>query len=236
MSDKNIYQRMLACKTEIGKIYKDATNPFAKAKYASLSNMLAKINPALDENGLLMMLSFNINKELSSQKMVYDAIADIINVDKPEECLQYIFHIPSDSTQKNDVQGFGATMTYGQRYVYSVLFNIAFDDIDPDAKEPEVKPAQTTQPAYTKPVENKVVEPAKEYSNPTPGLISEAQAKRIYAIGRNEKHLSNDEMKALLDVMFKLGSMKEMNQKQYKEYEEVIQSGETKNMIAGVPF
>lgn len=126
---KKILIKYLSIKDKIGVIQKDSQNPFAKSKYASLPNMLKHINPVLTEFKVLFIPQFAIDENVPS---MYKCSCDLIDCES-EETMNFIFSVPFDDTQKNPVQGFGSSMTYGQRYVYGCVFGIAFDDDDPDS-------------------------------------------------------------------------------------------------------
>ena len=51
-SIKNIASALITFHVKVDKVKKDATNPFFKSRYASLSNILDAINEPLNESGL----------------------------------------------------------------------------------------------------------------------------------------------------------------------------------------
>ncbi len=115
---------------QIGVVGKDAINPFSKSKYSSLTNILNHVQPLLIKAGLILKFDF---PEL--QNDAYTVKATLIDVEGDAKAsMVWDFVIPHDQTQKNKTQGFGSTMTYGQRYMYAIIFQIPFDDQDPDAK------------------------------------------------------------------------------------------------------
>ncbi len=121
---------------ELGTVQKNAINPFAKAKYVTLSNVQKHLMPLFEKHKVIP--TFVFEKLVDG---VYESRFTLLDVES-EETLTYNFAIPLDNTQKNNVQAFGATTTYAQRYIYCVVFQIALDDEDPDAqKQPPAKPA-----------------------------------------------------------------------------------------------
>jgi len=200
---ENLKAKLLAIKTEIGKVYKDASNSGLKFKYATLSNILNKVNSLLDKHQVLMTISIQMNSELTSitNKLIYSGTVEFLDV-TGNEFKEYHFNFPSDTQQKNDIQAFGSTMTYAQRYMLGAIFGIAFDDEDPDNDKNTVKnePKQTTYQSNTK------------VSNGN--LISEAQSKRLYAITKS-KDLSKE---TVLSILSKYGynTSKEIEMKNYE--------------------
>lgn len=124
---------------KMGSVQRNATNPFAKAKYASLSNVQKHLQPLLEEHKCFISFHFADleNDVYKSNIMLHDVESD--------EVIGWNFDIPLDNTQNNRVQGFGATTTYGQRYMLCVAFQIALDDTDPDAQQP-AKPEAPAKP------------------------------------------------------------------------------------------
>jgi hypothetical protein len=147
-----IYAKIAAAKEAIGTIQKTALNPFAKAKYAPLSEILKVANKALHENNLYLELQCRINDNNSNLYTFFVSIYDTETSEKAESS----FDIPFDTTQKNPVQGFGAMTTYAQRYIYGILFGIPFDNEDPDAQKDEPKKQADIRKPAPAPVKPKV--------------------------------------------------------------------------------
>ncbi len=125
-----IEKKYLEIIKKIGIVGKDATNPFTESKYSSLTNILNKVQPLLNEDGLILKFDFPVLENDN-----YTVKAKLIDTEGDSKAfMEWDFTIPHDQTQKNKTQGFGSTMTYGQRYMYAIIFQIPFDDQDPDAK------------------------------------------------------------------------------------------------------
>lgn len=128
-----IQKKYLEVIKKIGVIGKDAENPFAKSKYASLTNILNKVQPLLNDKGLILKFDFPaLENDAYTIKATLQDVEEEVN--SINSIMTWDFVIPHDQTQKNKTQGFGSTMTYGQRYMYAIIFQIPFDDQDPDAK------------------------------------------------------------------------------------------------------
>lgn len=155
----NIYKQYLNVIKEIDVIGKDATNPFARSKYASLPNIIKKVQPILNERGLVFkvdipeLLQFKsepveetktdkdgtVTRKIFQQTSgFYKVQARLIDVEQEGGeggFMEWELTVPHDSTQRNPTQGFGSTATYIQRYAYGIVFQIPFDDQDPDASD-----------------------------------------------------------------------------------------------------
>lgn len=144
-----IQKKYLEVITKIGVVGKNAENPFTSSNYASLTNILNHVQPLLIEAGLVLKFDFP-----ALENEAYTVKATLLDVEGDAKAsMTWDFVIPHDQTQKNKTQGFGSTMTYGQRYMYAIIFQIPFDDVDPDAKpkaaqekDQKEKPADDDKP------------------------------------------------------------------------------------------
>ena len=134
--EKTIKTKYFEIVNAMGSVQRNATNPFAKAKYASLSNIQKHLAPILQEQKCYVLFDFG-----SFTEQIYDVSLTLCDAES-DATMVWNFAVPIDNTQKNHVQAFGATTTYAQRYGLCVAFQIALDDEDPDAKSP----AQPPQP------------------------------------------------------------------------------------------
>ena len=66
METNTLHAKLLAFQQKGIKINKDATNPHFKSKYASLTNIIEKITPALNELGLTVVHSLSGEKVITS--------------------------------------------------------------------------------------------------------------------------------------------------------------------------
>lgn len=126
---EGFYSRINKSKCDIS-VFKDAVNPFAKSKYATLSNILNKVNDVLNKNNLLFIIG-NIRKSESFDN-TYVFEADLIDPESDKK-IHFEYNVPFDTTQKNPIQGYGSMMTYAQRYIYGAVWGISFDEDDPDS-------------------------------------------------------------------------------------------------------
>lgn len=121
---------------EVGKIKKDATNPFFNSKYASLSNILDVITPVLvtcDLNIMQMPVGEGKLKTILSHTS-----GDFVES-------EFDMHIV-----KRDPQAMGSAITYARRYALGSILNLNIED-DDDANS--AKPSSDYRhdnPTYTK--------------------------------------------------------------------------------------
>lgn len=113
---QNIGKAITLFQTKMEKIKKDATNPFFKKKYATLSNILENIQIPLAESGL----SF-------AQIPDWDCLTTILIHNESGEYLQGCYNIHA---AKIDPQGIGSAITYARRYALSAILGINVEDDD----------------------------------------------------------------------------------------------------------
>lgn len=116
-SIKNIAKAIMNFHLKVGKIGKDATNPFLKNRYASLSNILDAIQIPLTECGL----------SFSQFPTGESGLTTILMHAESGEFLMsnYIMH-----PVKNDPQGAGSVITYQRRYALGAILGLNIDDDD----------------------------------------------------------------------------------------------------------
>jgi hypothetical protein len=98
------------------KVKKDATNPFFKNKYASLSNIIEATQKPLSECGLAV-LQLPAGENLLTTMLVH-------------ETGEYIAETYTMKPAKSDPQGIGSAITYQRRYALGAILNLNIDDDD----------------------------------------------------------------------------------------------------------
>jgi hypothetical protein len=174
----------------LGSIQRDATNPFARAKYASLSNIQKHLNPLLFAQGCFLEFDFGKVKD-----GIYDVGLTLQDIDG-EEQMEWRFAIPMDNTQKNLVQAFGATTTYAQRYALAIAFQIPLDDEDPDARASAPAPVakQATPQLEPLTVGSKKYKDAVNWLATAPGASMAMLKTRAFILPEVEAQLVADAM------------------------------------------
>ena len=115
-SIKEIANALCAFQGEVGKIRKEATNPFFKSKYATLSQILDVIQEPLTKSGLSIMQMPKGENEL---------ITILLHISGEWISESYIMR-----PVKNDPQGIGSCITYQRRYAIASILCLNIDDDD----------------------------------------------------------------------------------------------------------
>lgn len=120
---------------KVGKIKKDAQNPFFKSNYASLSNILDEIDDPLLESGLVI-----------TQFPDDDGLVSMLIHAESGEFISSNYRMPV--SKQNDPQALGSSITYARRYaITSILsLNVEDDDGNKGAQPPKKQPQAPTQP------------------------------------------------------------------------------------------
>lgn len=163
---KEIAAALFKFQQEVGKVKKDATNPFFKSKYATLSNVLEVIKKPLEKAGLVV-----------TQLPNGDSLeTHVIHIESGEEVVcSYLLN-----AVKQDPQGVGSAITYARRYSLISIFQLDCDeDDDGNAATKPVQPTPSEQQAFKEQVQGaqkpKIV-PAKIV---TEGPLRQEQLKLI---------------------------------------------------------
>lgn len=145
---KNIYAALLQAKKDMGPIYKNASNPAYRSKYADLANIVEVVEGPLQDNDILL------RQPLSNR----DGRLYVSTI---------LHHVPSDTSTESEIevvckdpsdpQKVGGAITYYRRYDLMAELGIAPEDDDgnmaaaPKAVQTESRPAvktsTSTQPA-----------------------------------------------------------------------------------------
>lgn len=136
-------QKILAVKNAVGKVYKDGTGKVGseqkgnqkEIKYATLTNVLEKLTPALAEYGVDYVVSpvwSELAVQLMPQGFRFFSI-HMVDVETGEvtDPIIYPFRLASNPEA---IKADGSTFTYVTRYLLGLAFGIQTEQ-DPDAKE-----------------------------------------------------------------------------------------------------
>ena len=135
METMNVYKRLFDAKKEIGKLTKDAKNPFFKSSYLSLGGLLDAVEAVLERHELLLLQP--IEAEWVKTK--------IININDGESVTSEM-HLPNIT----DPQKIGSAITYYRRYTLESLLGLKAEDDDGNsAKIPTEKPIVTVDHSNT---------------------------------------------------------------------------------------
>lgn len=132
-SIKAIAAALITFHVKVEKIPKDASNPFFKSKYASLSNILDAIGDPLNESGL-SFCQFPSGEH---------GLTTILMHTSGEWIASEYFMRPT----KDDPQGLGSAITYQRRYALAAILGLNIDEDDDGnaASKPVEKHTETKQ-------------------------------------------------------------------------------------------
>ena len=127
-----IYKKLLNARYSIKntKVEKKGENNFTKFKYFTPSQISDLVHDACIETGLVTI--YNLVKESGE----YTAKLQIFNVDKPDEII--VFVIPTAMPEikaTNEAQRVGGMVTYSERYLKMIAFDITDNSLDFDTTE-----------------------------------------------------------------------------------------------------
>ena len=163
----------------VGKIGKDAKNPFFKSNYASLSNIQDAISKPLSESGLVY----------SQMPTGVNGLCTILIHAESGEYMMDSYTMPV--SKPNDPQAVGSAITYAKRYALAGILGLNIDDDDDGNKAAEKDP----------PVEKPWLNPKTEkWSSAIQALIDgydlEVIKKKYNISKENETKLLNEITKA----------------------------------------
>ena len=124
----------------VGKIGKDAKNPFFKSNYASLPHILTEVSDPLQQAGLVI-----------TQFPDGDALTTMLIHAESGEYIASSYTMPV--AKANDPQALGSAISYARRYSVSSILSLKIDDDDAEGAMKAVR--QPQQAEDTRPWLNK---------------------------------------------------------------------------------
>lgn len=116
----------------VGRISKDAKNPFFKSNYASLPHIITEIAEPLEKAGLV--ISQFPNADGLTTMLIHAESGEFISA-------TYILQV----VRNNDPQAQGSALSYARRYAITSILNLAISDDDAEAATRPVRQPQATQ-------------------------------------------------------------------------------------------
>lgn len=157
----NLAVALVKFNSEIGKVSKDASNPFFKNKYATLDNIIDEARPILTKNGLsIMQIPAGDGENVIMRTLLLHESGEWLESDN-------LIMKPT----KNDPQAIGSCITYARRYSITSFLSLNTGE-DDDGNHASAK-------TNTTPIKEVVQIPLEK---PKAGKLSDAQVKRLYAI------------------------------------------------------
>jgi hypothetical protein len=182
-SIKNFADAMAKFQGEVKNPPKSADNPFFKSKYTTLDVLIDTAKPLLQKNGLSYLQSCSGDgQNIIVTTLLMHSSGEWVESDP--------LTLKAD---KATAQGAGSAITYARRYALAAALGLASDEDDDgngaegNGNKKSQKPTQ--QPNNTPPTNN-----TPSQNKPATGVISEAQAKRLFAIS----HGNSDKVKEII--------------------------------------
>jgi hypothetical protein len=162
---KSYNAAMNAAQGEMGRISADASNPQTRSRYATYGQLDKALRPIYSRHGFYV--SFNTADSPLEQHV--RVLATVAHSDGHEREFQADIPCDGKGAKGNDVMtkthAAGSAMTYGQRYLLKLIFNVAIGENDDDGNA--ASPKTTT------------------------GHITEKQADEILRLIRNDESRKN---------------------------------------------
>ena len=180
---KNVLQKLLKVQMEL-KAPKNQYNEFGKFYYRSCEDILEGTKPLCEKYNCLILLTDTI--KMVGDRIYVEATATFFDIESCECIVAVACAREEDKKDKMDrSQTTGSASSYARKYALNGLLQI--DDVkDADGLEPDkpkAQPKSTPKPAPKPAVQPKVPTSSTEYANQAPKTISEAQRKRLFALG-----------------------------------------------------
>ena len=113
---------LVAAQKATNPVYKEATNPAFRSKYADLAAVVDAVVPALNAHGISVMQLPDFDGEYLNLTTVL--------VHESGDTIQHIMRMP---VSKRDPQGIGSATTYARRYSLMAITGAAPEDDDGNA-------------------------------------------------------------------------------------------------------
>ena len=126
----SIYKKLFEAKKEIGKISKDAKNPFFKSNYLSLNGLIDAVETVLEKHDLLLLQPIKDGE-------VVTTIIDSESNEEPHEKNSVYSSISLPNI--TDPQKLGSAITYYRRYTLQSLLGLQAEDDDGNGATKQVK-------------------------------------------------------------------------------------------------
>lgn len=213
----NIYQKLVEVRKAVPYLQKEDKG--GQYAYVGSSQVLSSLRAKMDELGLLLVPSV-IGTKVSESTVEYTE-KDKWGNQKPKKTTTYFTELNLEMTWINaenpeeqikvqwygqgvDIageKGVGKALTYAEKYFLLKQFNIATDKDDPDSFQHD-KPEQPKHDIEASEIPN-----ADTYPK-----ISEAQAKRLFAISKGNEAI----VKSIVITKYKYASTKDISKHDYE--------------------
>ena len=176
----NIYEKLMNIQEKLN-VPKNQLNKFGGYNFRSCEDILEAVKPLLKENKLVLQISDEIVP--LGDRYYVRALATLIDTEDKDgnAMIRNVGYAREEENKKgmDASQVTGATSSYARKYALNGLFCID------DTKDPDTNEYQNQQRNYqNNKTNNQVVK-----QNNQPKIITEAQRKRLFAIGNSNNEL-----------------------------------------------
>jgi hypothetical protein len=173
-SIQNLTQGLAKFHTLVGKISKDAANPFFKKNYASLPHIITEVSEPLEKAGLVIT-QFPNGDGLTTM-LIHTESGEFISA-------TYTLQV----VRQNDPQAQGSAISYARRYAITSILNLAISDDDGEAAMRPVR--QAPAPSKVPPTEAQFAG-IVQYLNGTPEQQKTAkEALKKYTLTKDQTEI-----------------------------------------------
>jgi len=173
-SIQNLTQGLAKFHAMVGRISKDAKNPFFKSNYASLPHIITEVSEPLEKAGLI--LSQFPNGDGLTTMLIHADSGEFISA-------TYTLQV----VRQNDPQAQGSAISYARRYAITSVLNLAISDDDAEAAMRPVRQAQV--PSKVPPTEAQFAG-IVQYLNGTPEQQKTAkEALKKYTLTKDQTEI-----------------------------------------------
>lgn len=170
-SIKNLTQSLAKFHAMVGKISKDAKNPFFKSNYASLPHIITEIAEPLEKAGLVL-----------SQFPNGDGLTTILIHAESGEFISATYTL--QVVRQNDPQAQGSAISYARRYAITSVLNLAISDDDAEA---------AMKPLRQAPVPTKVAPTDQQFAGIVQYLNGTPEQQKTAKEALKKYNLTNDQ-------------------------------------------
>ena len=196
MENKNVYEKLMEVQSKL-RAPKGQYNSFGKYSYRSCEDVLEALKPLLAEVGAIINISDQV--KLIGDRYYIEATAMFLDTSTGDSVISKAMAREDESKKGQDLaQLSGATSSYARKYALNGLFAID-DNKDADSTNTHGKDNE--------------IKPNIPFRGMVSDGISEAQLKRLYAIG-NKAGFKKDVVEATVKKMFGC-EPKDMTKDQY---------------------
>jgi hypothetical protein len=175
-SIQNLTQGLAKFHAMVGRISKDAKNPFFKSNYASLPHIITEVAEPLEKAGLI--LSQFPNGDGLTTMLIHAESGEFISA-------TYTLQV----VRQNDPQAQGSAISYARRYAITSVLNLAISDDDGEAAMRPVRQAPAPSTSKTPPTEAQFAG-IVQYLNGTPEQQKTAkEALKKYTLTKDQTEI-----------------------------------------------